>query len=150
MTLRLIGAGFGRTGTLSLKSAIETLGGGPCYHMLEVASHPGHASLWHSAADEPDRFLDRVRVFTMPGTNIFSIARRIEYGLHWKKEREAIEQLLKADGALGVMGEADFKNWRHIQEFSYNVNEMLAHIADVLQARDFDQYVQAAIDELTA
>ena len=51
MTLRLIGAGFGRTGTLSLKSAIETLGAGPCYHMLEVASHPGHAGLWHSAAD---------------------------------------------------------------------------------------------------
>jgi hypothetical protein len=34
MTLSIIGAGFGRTGTLSLKQALETLGFGPCYHML--------------------------------------------------------------------------------------------------------------------
>jgi hypothetical protein len=31
--MRLIGAGFGRTGTMSIKSALEQLGYGPCYHM---------------------------------------------------------------------------------------------------------------------
>lgn len=36
MTLKVIGAGFGRTGTLSLKIALEQLGYGPCYHMLEI------------------------------------------------------------------------------------------------------------------
>jgi hypothetical protein len=36
MTLRVIGAGLGRTGTLSLKFALEYLGFGPCYHMSEV------------------------------------------------------------------------------------------------------------------
>lgn len=36
MSLKLIGAGFGRTGTLSLKNAIETLDFGRCYHMEEV------------------------------------------------------------------------------------------------------------------
>ena len=50
MTLELIGAGFGRTGTLSLKGAIERLGAGPCYHMLEVPRNPGHAERWHAAA----------------------------------------------------------------------------------------------------
>ncbi|GAB0491656.1 hypothetical protein MMPV_002910 [Pyropia vietnamensis] len=35
-TVRVVGAGFGRTGTLSLKSALEILYGGPCYHMSEV------------------------------------------------------------------------------------------------------------------
>ena len=49
MTMRLIGAGFGRTGTLSLKGAIEQIGAGPCYHMMEVAPHQ-HAALWHAAA----------------------------------------------------------------------------------------------------
>jgi Sulfotransferase domain len=38
MTLQVIGAGLGRTGTLSLKLALEHLGFGPCYHMLEVFS----------------------------------------------------------------------------------------------------------------
>ena len=49
MTLRVIGAGFGRTGTLSLKHALERLGFGPCYHMAEVAAHPEHVDLWRRA-----------------------------------------------------------------------------------------------------
>lgn len=54
MTLRVIGAGLGRTGTTSLKLALERLLGGPCYHMIEVFRHPEHVPLWHAAArDEP-------------------------------------------------------------------------------------------------
>ena len=44
--LAVIGAGFGRTGTLSLKQALERLGFGACYHMAEVATHLEHAELW--------------------------------------------------------------------------------------------------------
>lgn len=36
MALRVIGAGLGRTGTLSLKLALEHIGFGPCYHMTEL------------------------------------------------------------------------------------------------------------------
>lgn len=55
MALRVIGAGFGRTGTASLKLALETLGCGPCYHMSEVLSHAGHVDLWLDvAAGKPD------------------------------------------------------------------------------------------------
>ena len=50
MGLKVIGAGFGRTGTLSLKLALEKLGFGPCYHMLEVGKHPDHIALWRDAA----------------------------------------------------------------------------------------------------
>ena len=45
----MIGAGFGRTGTTSLKAALETLGFGPCYHMTEVFAHPRHAEVWQAA-----------------------------------------------------------------------------------------------------
>ncbi len=38
MNLKVIGAGFGRTGTHSLKIALEMLGLAPCYHMVEVFS----------------------------------------------------------------------------------------------------------------
>src|SRR5918998_2218637 len=47
--VKVIGAGFGRTGTASLKAALETLGFGPCYHMTEVFKHPGHAAFWRAA-----------------------------------------------------------------------------------------------------
>ncbi|MEM7257833.1 MAG: sulfotransferase family protein [Pseudomonadota bacterium] len=46
MTLKIIGAGFGRTGTMSLKYALETLGFGPCYHMEEVFDSPDRTTLW--------------------------------------------------------------------------------------------------------
>lgn len=46
MALSVIGAGFGRTGTNSLKLALEILGFEPCYHMNEVFNHPHHALLW--------------------------------------------------------------------------------------------------------
>ena len=51
MALSVIGAGFGRTGTLSLRIALERLGLGPCYHMLEVFEHPEHIEVWNRAAD---------------------------------------------------------------------------------------------------
>jgi hypothetical protein len=40
MGLQIIGAGLGRTGTHSLKLALEMLGFAPCYHMIEVLMHP--------------------------------------------------------------------------------------------------------------
>jgi hypothetical protein len=51
MPLEVVGTGFGRTGTLSLKSALEQLGFGPCYHMIEVARNSGHAARWRAAFD---------------------------------------------------------------------------------------------------
>lgn len=54
MSLRVVGAGIGRTGTLSLKLALERLLGAPCYHMFEVRLHRrDHVPSWHRALDEP-------------------------------------------------------------------------------------------------
>jgi len=47
--IRLIGAGFGRTGTLSLKHALEALGLDKCYHMAEVLKNPQHIPIWQAA-----------------------------------------------------------------------------------------------------
>ena len=49
MTLRVVGAGLGRTGTMSLKLAVEKLLGGSCYHMLEVLGRPDHVEIWRGA-----------------------------------------------------------------------------------------------------
>lgn len=50
MALEIIGAGLGRTGTLSLKSALETLGFSPCHHMTEIPSDPDQVKFWNSLA----------------------------------------------------------------------------------------------------
>ncbi|MDH3378503.1 MAG: sulfotransferase family protein [Gammaproteobacteria bacterium] len=50
MTLKIIGTGFGRTGTNSLKLALEQLGFGPCHHMYEVRDNPEQLPWWENAA----------------------------------------------------------------------------------------------------
>lgn len=50
MPLAVIGAGFGRTGTDSLKTALEMLGVGNCYHMYEVIPHQERVDSWRAVA----------------------------------------------------------------------------------------------------
>ncbi len=56
MPLKVIGAGVGRTGTLSLKLAINQLGLGPCHHMEEVLHNmPVQVPPWAAAVNgQPD------------------------------------------------------------------------------------------------
>ena len=54
MVLKVLGAGFGRTGTLSLKYALEELGFGPCHHMMEVMRDPKQNE-WFYRISQGDR-----------------------------------------------------------------------------------------------
>jgi hypothetical protein len=51
MTLQVIGSGFGRTGTMSTKIALEQLGFGPCHHMVEVMGNPDQPAHWAALAE---------------------------------------------------------------------------------------------------
>jgi len=56
MALRVVGAGYGRTGTASLKLALERVGLGPCHHMSEVLPSRERVELWtRIGAGETDR-----------------------------------------------------------------------------------------------
>ncbi|TGP49131.1 sulfotransferase family protein [bacterium M00.F.Ca.ET.230.01.1.1] len=50
MSLMVIGTGFGRTGTDSMREALTMLGFGPCHHMSEVMAHAGQRRLWRALA----------------------------------------------------------------------------------------------------
>ena len=60
MSLAVIGAGVGRTGTTSLKLALEQLGLGPCYHMQEVFKSPSAAADWAAASQGAPMDWDKV------------------------------------------------------------------------------------------
>ena len=49
MTLQVIGTGFGRTGTMTLKVVLEQLGFGPTHHMVEVLHSPQQQAIWQAA-----------------------------------------------------------------------------------------------------
>ncbi len=52
----MIGAGFGRTGTDSMREALNILGFGPCHHMFEVTANPVQRQRWRAmvAGEAPD------------------------------------------------------------------------------------------------
>ena len=54
MGLKVIGSGLGRTGTRSLKAALELLLGAPCYHMAECFGRPDHPAQWQAAMEGRD------------------------------------------------------------------------------------------------
>src|SRR4051812_20984861 len=63
MVLRVIGAGLPRTGTRSLRAALEQLLGGQCYHMstLFERDHEAEVPIWQAAVD--DRPVDWDKLF---------------------------------------------------------------------------------------
>lgn len=72
MSIKVIGAGFGRTGTLSLKTALEEVGFDKCYHMVEAFKNHQHVKQWKRAAkgkqvDWDDVFAGYQSVVDFPG-----------------------------------------------------------------------------------
>jgi hypothetical protein len=60
MALQVIGAGFGRTGTTSLKAALEQLGFSKCHHMEEVMKSGAQVRFWQALANGEEVDWDEV------------------------------------------------------------------------------------------
>ena len=60
MSLAVIGAGLGRTGTHSLKLALGQLGFGPCHHMTELIGNPEQTQVWRAVARGERRDWDKI------------------------------------------------------------------------------------------
>jgi hypothetical protein len=128
VALEVIGPGFGRTGTASLKRALEVLGFGPCHHMEEVFAHPEQVPHWQAVAAR--RPVDWDAVFAgyrsqvdWPGAHVW---------------RELAEHYPEAKVVLTVRPEEAW--WR---SFSATIGELVAerarfplppHVAAMLEA----------------
>ena len=82
--VRVIGAGWGRTGTVSLKKALEILGFGPCYHMREVME-TGDAESWTRYAENPK---DLQLLHSMLGGKGYASTCDYPSSAFWKEQME--------------------------------------------------------------
>ena len=76
MGLQVVGAGLGRTGTMSLKLALEQLLGGRCYHMFETHERPEDGDVWLAAGrgempDWNEFFADYVATVDWPSCDFW-------------------------------------------------------------------------------
>lgn len=97
MALEIIGAGFGRTGTYSLKAALERLGCGPCHHMCEVIGDPDQIRLWSDVVEGRSDF---GRVFSG-----YRAAVDFPISAYWQ------DVLAATPGARVVLSQRDAEDW---------------------------------------
>lgn len=76
MALRIIGSGFGRTGTMSARLALDQLGFGPCHHMLAVMEDPAQPAFWKALSrgetvDWTEVFKDYTAQVDWPGAKVW-------------------------------------------------------------------------------
>ena len=74
--VQVVGAGFGRTGTWSLKAALEEIGFGPSFHMVDLMKHPDRAGMFLRAlqgeeVDWNEVFADYRSTVDWPGCTFY-------------------------------------------------------------------------------
>ncbi|MGY8997079.1 MAG: sulfotransferase family protein [Alphaproteobacteria bacterium] len=143
MTMRVVGAGVGRTGTNSQKLALEHLLGGTCHHMFEVKT-PEHMAVWEAAAKGimPDwqTFLaDYTALVDWPGASFWPelseafpdalVLLSVREGESWYNS--AIETIFVEDDEDSGTSEAFDNMWEAIRthRFPVDVQDRAATIA---------------------
>jgi hypothetical protein len=133
VTLRVVGAGIGRTGTMSLKLALEKLLGGPCYHMLEVFPRPDHVGIWHGAIRGED--IDWESLF-----DGFVASVDWPSGAFWREQAEAFPEAVillstreSADAWLRSCDRTIFEMFRHGPQ--EGMGKWYAMVGDLLRER---------------
>jgi internalin A len=108
------------------------------YELLEI---------WRKCSDEEEKFLDRVRVYIIPDTKIFSVTDRAQYAIYWRQEYEKVDQLVHDHGP-DVVGRRGFQEYKLMGDFRRWVAEILEAVTDRLQPRDFDDLAKYGLDDL--
>lgn len=148
MSLVVLGAGFPRTGTASLKAALEMLGFGPCYHMSEVFAHADHWPMWTAAAegrpvdwaalyegylagvDAPGCFFYRQIVSHWPKVKVILTARDPEAWFASTQETVLSSELFarRAPRPPGLVAMMRAMRWDHADPAMHDKDAMIARI----------------------
>ncbi len=97
--MEVIGAGNGRTGTKTLKTALEILGYDPCYHMVEVMQN-NHAKFWIKVADGEEYSFEEVF-----GPKKYKASCDFPSAIYWR------EQLERYPNAKVILTARDPESW---------------------------------------
>ncbi|HMS82227.1 MAG TPA: COR domain-containing protein [Nitrospira sp.] len=102
--------------------------------------------IFRNCADKPERFLRKVIPLLLPDSKIDELDDRLERAVHWTTLEEKLESRVK-DNVVAV-GTEFFRKFKLIGEFARNTSDMLEHLVDKLQPRDFDRQAQEGFKEI--
>ncbi len=131
--LKIIGAGWGRTGTTTLKKALEMLGYDPTYHMHDIVSNPvKYIPLWTQITRLPfpkdlDEFITKYSEYVYPVDKDTEESKR--------KRREIFEEIFDGYEAAVDLPES---------AFFVELMEMYPNAKVILSTRDFESWYRSA------
>jgi internalin A len=102
--------------------------------------------VWRTSKLEGETFLQRIRVYTMPCAKIWNPLDRTRYAIYWKQKHDELEALEREHG-YAIIGEIGMQTLRRMREFSHNVSDVLATVADVLHPLTFDDFIRYGLDD---
>jgi internalin A len=103
--------------------------------------------IWRNCSADEKKFLDRVRIYIVPETKVYSLVDRAQYAIYWKEEYERVDTLIRDHGP-DVVGPRGFQEHRLMGIFRRSVAEILEAVVDRLQPRNFDDLAKFGLDDL--
>lgn len=123
MSIKVIGAGFGRNGTLSLKQALEQLGFDKCYHMMELDQAKGEDLSWLSLNRGESVDFDK-------------LFEGYQASVDWPSCNFWREQLAWYPEAKVILSERDPEGWyKSIMNTIYSASVAMKEVEDPLMQR---------------
>jgi internalin A len=107
------------------------------YELLEV---------WRNCKEKPETFRKRVLVYRLSDAAMSTPRERVLCAKYWREQFNELDATVREFGP-DLLGEADFKRYKLMQDFSHRVGDILALIADTLQPRDFDELKSFGLDD---
>jgi internalin A len=102
--------------------------------------------VWRNSRQEAEDLDRRVRLYVLDDAKIWKPIDRLHYAQYWDDEYAALSAGL-AGRSPTLLGEADFKRFRHMRDFAHHVGDILALFADTVQPRDFEEFLEYAFDD---
>jgi internalin A len=97
--------------------------------------------IWRNSKMADDEFVRRILVLRLEDAKMLTPLERARCAKYWKEQFTELDALVRESGA-DLLGEADFKNYKLMQDFAHRVGDMLFLIADTLQPTSFDELVK--------
>ena len=96
--------------------------------------------IYRNCADRPERFLGKVIPLILPDAMLDTLDARLARAIHWTDQERALKPLVESH--VDAVGAEFFRKFKLIGEFARNTSNMLEHLVDKLQPRDFDRQVR--------
>ena len=93
--------------------------------------------IYRNCADDPSRFVRRVIPLMLPDALLDTIPQRLARAKYWVEQWKMLTPEIEHN--FDAVGIEVFKKYRLIAEFARNTSDMLEHLSDILQPRDFEQ-----------